>query len=65
VIGVPLGVFGICATVFYEHTASPLGLFFISLGVLAGASCAYLGWKKHKNTMVEIEHNLTELKNFE
>ena len=65
VIGVPLGVFGICATVFYEHTASPLGLFFISLGVLAGASCAYFGWKKHKNTMVEIEHNLAELKNFE
>ena len=65
VIGVPLGVFGICATVFYEHTASPLGLFFIGLGVLAGVSCAYFGWKKHKNTMVEIEHNLAELKNFE
>lgn len=65
VIGVPLGIFGICATVFYEHAASPLGLFFISLGVLAGALCAYFGWKKHKNTMVEIEHNLAELKNFE
>lgn len=65
VIGVPLAVFGICVTVFYEHTASPLGLFFVSLGVLAGASCAYFGWKKHKNTMVEIEQNLEELKNFE
>ena len=27
--------------------------------------CAYFGWKKHKNTMVEIEQNLEELKNFE
>ena len=48
-----------------QHTATPLGLFFVSLGVLAGASCAYFGWKKHKNTMVEIEQNLAELKNFE
>jgi len=65
VIGAPLAVFGICATVFIEHTASPLGLFFVSLGVLAGGSCAYFGWKKHRNTMVEIEQNLEELKNFE
>ena len=65
VIGVPLAVFGICATLYCEHTASPLGLFFTGLGVLAGVSCAYFGWKKHKNTMVEIEQNLEELKNFE
>ena len=65
VIGAPLAVFGICVTVFIEHTASPLGLFFVGLGVLAGASCAYFGWKKHRNTMVEIEQNLEELKNFE
>jgi hypothetical protein len=64
-IGVPLVVFGIGATLYFEHTATPLGLFFVSLGVLAGASCAYFGWKKHKNTMVEIEQNLAELKNFE
>jgi hypothetical protein len=65
VIGVPLAVFGIGATLYFEHTATPLGLFFVSLGVLAGASCAYFGWKKHKNTMSEIEQNLAELKNFE
>ena len=29
------------------------------------ATCANLGWKKHKNTMSEIEQNLAELKNFE
>ena len=28
-------------------------------------TCAYLGWKKHKNTMSEIEQNIAELKNFE
>ena len=65
VIGVPVCVFGICATLYFEHTTSPLGLLFVSLGVLAGATCAYLGWKKHKNTMSEIEQNLAELKNFE
>ena len=50
---------------YFEHTTSPLGLLFVSLGVLAGATCAYLGWKKHKNTMSEIEQNIAELKNFE
>lgn len=65
VIGVPVCVFCICATLYFEHTTSPLGLLFVSLGVLAGATCAYLGWKKHKNTMSEIEQNLAELKNFE
>ena len=65
VIGAPVGAFGICATLYFEHTTSPLGLFFVGLGVLAGASCAYFGWKKHKNMMSEIEQNLADLKNFE
>ena len=65
VIGIPLVILGICTTLYFEHTTSPLGIFFIILGLLAGASCCYFGWKKHKSTMAEIEHNLAELKNFE
>ena len=29
------------------------------------AADPYFGWKKHKNTMSEIEQDLAELKNFE
>lgn len=64
VVGVPLGVLGICATDYFEHTTSPFGLFFDLLGVIAGVSCAYFGCLKHKTTMLEISRNLTELKNF-
>ena len=64
VVGVPLGVLGICATLYFEHTTSPFGLFFVLFGVIAGASCAYFGYLKHKTTMLEISQNLTELKNF-
>ena len=64
VVGVPLGVLGIFATDYFEHTPSLFGLFFDLLGVIAGASCAYFGYLKHKTTMLEISQNLTELKNF-
>ena len=64
VVGASLGVLGICATLYFEHTTSPFGLFFVLLGVIAGASCAYFGYLKHKTTMLEIRQNLTELKNF-
>ena len=64
VVGVPLGVLGIFATDYFEHTISSFGLFFDLLGVIAGVSCAYFGYLKHKTTMLEISQNLTELKNF-
>ena len=64
VVGVPLGVLGIFATDYFEHTTFSFGLFFDLLGVIAGVSCAYFGYLKHKTTMLEISQNLTELKNF-
>ena len=64
VVGVPLGVLGIFATDYFEHTTSSFGLFFDLLGVIAGVSCAYFGYLKHKTTILEISQNLTELKNF-
>lgn len=62
VIGVPLAVFAITSTFFIEKTASPLGWAFLALGVLAGASCGWMGWQRHKGTMQEIEQSLAELK---
>ena len=64
VVCVPLGVLGICATLYFEHTTSPFGLFFDLIGVIAGVSWAYFGYLKHNTTMLEISQNLKELKNF-
>lgn len=63
--GMPLAVIGISLTLYFENATSPIGLFFVALGVIAGASCGWIGWTKHKQTMQSIESNLTELKEFE
>ena len=65
VIGLPLAFLGICMTLYFEKATSPMGLFFVGLGFTAGVLCGWLGWKKHKQTMQEIESNLKELKEFE
>ena len=61
VIGLPLAAFGICFTLYLEHVASPLGIFFVALGFFSGLFCGWVGWRKHKSTMQEIEKNLAEL----
>ena len=61
VIGLPLAAFGICFTLYLEHVASPLGIFFVALGFFSGLFCGWIGWRKHKSTMQEIEKNLAEL----
>ena len=61
-IGIPLALLGICLTLYFENATSPASLFFIALGIVAGALCGWTGWKKHKQTMLEIESNLKELK---
>lgn len=65
IIGIPLAVFGICMTLYVENAASPIGLFFCAIGVIAGGICGWQGWKKHQYTMQDIERNLAELKDFE
>ena len=65
VIGIPLAALGISLTLFFENTTSPTGLFFVVLGVIVGIMCGWIGWKKHQQTMQEIESNLRELKEFE
>lgn len=65
IIGSPLAVFGICTTVFLEHTASAFGYIFIVLGAVTGAVCAWTGWKKHQGAMQEIERNISELREME
>ncbi len=64
-IGLPLAIFGICVVLYLEHTATPLGLFFVGLVVFAGLVFGWFGWKKHKAMMQEIEHHLAELHEFE
>ena len=61
-IGIPLALLGICLTLYFENATSSASLFFIALGIVAGALCGWTGWKKHKQTMLEIESNLKELK---
>ena len=61
VIGLPLASFGICFTLYLEHVASPLGIFFVALGFFTGLFCGWIGWRRHKSTMQEIERNLAEL----
>ncbi len=65
VIGLPLAFLGICLTLFFENTTSPMGIFFVALGFTCGLLCGWIGWKKHQQTMQEIESNLAELKEFE
>lgn len=65
VIGLPLAFLGICLTLFFENTTSPMGIFFVALGFTCGLLCGWVGWKKHQQTMQEIESNLQELKEFE
>ena len=65
VIGLPLAFLGICLTLFFENASSPVGIFFVALGFTCGALCGWVGWKKHQQTVWEIESNLTELKEFE
>ena len=62
VIGLPLAFLGICLTVYFENATSPIGLFFVFLGFACGVLCGWIGWKKHQQTMQEIESNLEELK---
>ena len=65
VIGTPLAAFGICITLYLEHVASPLGIFFVALGFFSGLFCGWIGWRRHKSTMQEVEKNLQELKELE
>ena len=65
VIGLPLALIGICLTLFFENATSPIGIFFVALGIAVGVLCGWIGWKKHQQTMQEIESNLKELKEFE
>ena len=65
VIGLPLAFLGICLTLFFENTTSPMGIFFVAIGFTCGLLCGWIGWKKHQQTMQEIESNLAELKEFE
>ena len=61
VIGIPLAVMGIFLTLYFENATSLMGLHFVAFGVIAGLLCGWSGWKKHKQTMQEIESNLKEL----
>jgi hypothetical protein len=45
--------------------ASPLGIFFVALGFFSGLFCGWIGWRRHKSTMQEVEKNLQELKELE
>ena len=65
VIGLPLAFLGISLTLFFENATSPMGIFFVGLGFSCGLLCGWVGWKKHQQTMQEIESNLQELKEFE
>jgi len=62
IIGLPLAIIAICITLYLENTASPQGIFYVAIGFFTGIVCAWIGWKKHKSTMNEIEHHLSELK---
>ena len=61
IIGTPLAAFGICFTLYLEHMTSPLGIFFVALGFFTGLFCGWIGYRRHKSTMQEIERNLKEL----
>jgi len=65
VIGIPLFVFSVMLALYYSGPGTALGVFFTCLGILAGIIGAWLGWKKHKVMMQEIEHHLAELREFE
>ena len=60
----PLAFLGICLTLYFENTTSPIGIFFVALGFICGLLCGWVGWKKHQQTMQEIESNLRELKEY-
>ena len=62
VIGAPLAVLAIAATLFIENTSSPVGYVAIALGVISAAGASWFGWQKHKSTMQEIEQNMADLK---
>lgn len=64
VIGAPLAVLAIAATLFIENTSSPVGYVAIALGVISAAGASWFGWQKHKSTMQEIEQNMADLKEF-
>ena len=64
VIGLPLAFFGICLTLYFDNTTSSVGIFFVALGFICGLLCGWVGWKKHQQTMQEIESNLRELKEY-
>jgi|GEM_PF-5166690 len=51
-------------TLYFENTTSPIGIFFVALGFICGLLCGWVGWKKHQQTMQEIESNLRELKEY-
>lgn len=61
IIGTPLAAFGICFTLYLEHMTSPLGIFFVALFFFTGLFCGWIGYRRHKSTMQEIERNLKEL----
>ncbi len=73
IIGTPLAAFGICFTLYLEHMTSPLGIFFVALffftgGIFfvalfffTGLFCGWIGYRRHKSTMQEIERNIKEL----
>ena len=64
IIGAPLVIIGIGATLCMENTSSPLGIISVAIGICAGGFCAWLGYREHSRTMREIEQNLMDLQDF-
>ena len=65
VIGIPLFIFSVMLALYYAGPDTAIGVMFTCLGILSGIIGAWLGWKKHKAMMQEIEHHLAELHEFE
>lgn len=65
VIGVPIAFVAVLLTLYIENATSPIGIAFAVLGIIAGCTGGWIGWKQHNTTMQEIEENLKSLKEFE
>lgn len=61
-IGTPIAILTILATLYIEGWRSLDGIYFVLLGTAIGLFCGWVGWQKHRSTMQEIEQNLAELR---
>lgn len=65
IMGTPIAVSVIFATLYIEGWTSIHGIYFVMLFLATGLITIYFGWKRHRQTMHEIKQNLQELREFE